>query len=76
MATTRDEFHAYCAPPREMGTRIKTVETRSVATPKKSTFLSLEVKEPMTGLRGRKKMIWIRERAEMGSATQKTHRHY
>ena len=55
---------------------MKTVETRDVPTPKKSTFLSLEAKEPVTGLRGRKKMIWKRERAEIGSVTQKTHRHY
>lgn len=73
---TRAEFQAYSAPPREIGTRMKTVETRDVATPKKSTFLSFDLKDPVTGLRRRKKIICMRDNPEMGNVTQKTHRHY
>jgi len=57
MEITRAESHAYSAPPSEMGTRIKTTATREVPRPRKSTFLSLDLKDPLTGLRGRKKMI-------------------
>jgi len=62
-------------PPLEIGTRMKIVDISIRKLPRKSTFLSFDLNDPVTGLRGRKKMIWIIDRALTGTVTQKTHLH-
>ena len=62
-------------PPLEMGTRMNIVDISIRMLPRKSTFLSFDLNDPVTGLRGRKKMIWIIARALTGTVTQKTHLH-
>jgi len=63
-------------PPLEMGTRINVVATMLVNAPAKSTFLSFDLKEPVTGFKGRRKNIWTREKQLTGTVTQNTHRHW
>jgi len=62
-------------PPLEIGTRINIVEISIRKLPRKSTFLSFDLNDPVTGLSGRKKMICIIARALTGTVTQKTHLH-
>jgi hypothetical protein len=62
-------------PPLEMGTRMNIVDISIRKLPRKSTFLSFDLNDPVTGLRGRKKMIWSIARALTGTVTQKTHLH-
>jgi hypothetical protein len=62
-------------PPAEMGTRINTVATRLVNDPRKSTFFNFDLNDPTTGLSGRKKNIWTREKQLTGTVIQNTHRH-
>jgi hypothetical protein len=62
-------------PPAEIGTRMKTVATRLVKDPRKSTFLSFDLNDPEIGLRGRKKKIWTSEKQLTGTVIQNTHRH-
>jgi hypothetical protein len=50
---TMGEDQAKDEPPLDMGTRIKIVAMRLVNVPRKSTFLSFDLKEPVTGFRGR-----------------------
>jgi hypothetical protein len=59
----------------EMGTRINTVAMGLVNDPRKSTFSNLDLNDPTTGLRGRKKNIWIKEKQLTGTVIQNTHRH-
>jgi len=72
---TTGEDQANVEPPLEMGTRMNTVAINIRKLPKKSIFLSFDLSDPVTGLRGRKKMIWIKDRALTGTVTQKTHLH-
>jgi hypothetical protein len=73
---TRGDDHANDEPPLDIGTRMKIVATRDANDPKKSTFLSFDLKEPVTGFNGRKKMICSKDSELIGTVTQKTHRHY
>lgn len=57
MTMTNAEAHGNEEPPAEIGTSMKTVATRLVNDPRKSTFLSFDLKDPEMGLRGRKKNI-------------------
>ena len=74
MITTGDD-QANVEPPLEIGTRINTVDVRIRKEPRKSTFWSFDLKDPVTGLSGRNKIIWMSDRALTGTVTQKTHLH-
>ncbi len=54
---TRVDDQAKEEPPLEIGTRMKIVATKLVNDPRKSTFFNFDLKDPVTGFRGRKKMI-------------------
>jgi hypothetical protein len=73
---TRGEDHGNDDPPKDIGTRMKIVATRDAKDPKKSTFLSFDLKEPVTGFNGRKKMICSKDSELIGTVTQNTHRHF
>lgn len=44
-------------PPLEMGTRIKVVAMTLTNAPAKSTFFNFDLKEPVTGFKGKRKKI-------------------
>jgi len=73
---TTGEDQGNVEPPLEMGTRINIVLSRLVRHPKKSTLLSFDLNDPVTGFSGRKKMIWSTDKTLTGTVIQKTHRHY
>jgi len=76
IATTMGDDQAKEEPPPEIGTNMKTVAMRLVKAPRKSTFRSFFLKDPVTGLRGRKNMMRSSDETLNGTVIQKTHRHF
>lgn len=72
---TMGDDQANVEPPLEMEIRINTVAISNRKLPKKSIFLSFDLNDPVTGLSGRKKMTWIRDRTLTGAVIQNTHLH-
>jgi hypothetical protein len=72
---TTGEFHANNEPPLDTGTKMNTVAMRLTKLPRKSTFFNLCLNDPVTGVRGRKKMIKVNEMQLTGTVTQNTHLH-
>jgi hypothetical protein len=54
---TNGDDQANEEPPLEIGMRMNIVAARLVNAPRKSTFFNFDLRDPVTGFKGRKKMI-------------------